>query len=62
MERDIGHTNKCLYRLSIGVGLFLSIMDTTIVATMLYKISEEFGGFRLSPWVILSYTLSYVGK
>lgn len=47
---------------SIGVGLFLSLMDTTIVATMLYNISEEFGGFRMSPWIVLSYTLSYVGE
>jgi hypothetical protein len=47
---------------SIGAGLFLSLMDTTIVATMLYSVSEEFGGFRLSPWIVLSYTLSYVGK
>lgn len=47
---------------SIGTGLFLSLMDTTIVATMLYNISEDFGGFRKSPWIVLSYTLSYVGK
>ncbi|OIW35580.1 MFS general substrate transporter [Coniochaeta ligniaria NRRL 30616] len=46
---------------SIGAGLFLSLMDTTIVATMLYNVSEEFGGFRMSPWIVLSYTLSYVG-
>ncbi|TPX07403.1 uncharacterized protein E0L32_002127 [Thyridium curvatum] len=45
---------------SIGMGLFLSLMDTTIVATMLLSISEEFGGFRLSSWVVLSYTLAYV--
>ncbi|KAB5539418.1 major facilitator superfamily domain-containing protein [Coniochaeta sp. 2T2.1] len=45
----------------IAAGLFLSLMDTTIVATMLYSISEEFGGFRQSPWIVLSYTLSYVG-
>nr|UWV21335.1 polyketide synthase 2 [Chaetomium globosum] len=46
---------------SIGVGLFLSLMDTTIVATMLASISDEFGGFKLAPWVLLSYTLSYLG-
>ncbi|KAK3300902.1 major facilitator superfamily domain-containing protein [Chaetomium fimeti] len=46
---------------SIGVGLFLSLIDTTIVATMLASISDEFGGFKLAPWVLLSYTLSYLG-
>lgn len=37
-------------------------MDTTIVSTMLYTISDEFGGFRMSSWIVLAYTLSYVGK
>jgi len=36
-------------------------MDTTVVATMLASISDEFGGFKLAPWVLLSYTLSYLG-
>ncbi|RDL40000.1 Uncharacterized protein BP5553_04340 [Venustampulla echinocandica] len=45
----------------IGVGLFLSLLDTTVVATMLTAISEDFGGFRDAPWIILAYTLSYVG-
>ncbi|KAF5864307.1 hypothetical protein ETB97_008085 [Aspergillus alliaceus] len=47
--------------LCIALGLFLSLMDTTIVSTMLYTISDEFGGFRLSSWIVLSYTLAYVG-
>ncbi|KAK1147259.1 hypothetical protein N8T08_001998 [Aspergillus melleus] len=47
--------------LCIAIGLFLSLMDTTIVSTMLYTISDEFGGFRMSSWIVLSYTLSYVG-
>lgn len=54
-----GHADP---NISIGTGLFLSLMDTTIVSTILYTVSEEFGGFRLSSWIILSYTLSYVGK
>ncbi|KAH6847112.1 major facilitator superfamily domain-containing protein [Chaetomium sp. MPI-CAGE-AT-0009] len=45
----------------IGMGLLLSIMDTTIVATMLYSISNEFGSLTLLPWVVVSYTLSYAG-
>ncbi|KAL2820815.1 MFS general substrate transporter [Aspergillus cavernicola] len=47
--------------LCIAIGLFLSLMDTTIVSTMLYTISDEFDGFQLSSWVVLAYTLSYVG-
>lgn len=37
-------------------------MDTTVVATMLTAISEDFSGYRDAPWIILAYTLSYVGK
>lgn len=48
--------------LSIGVGLFLSLMDTTVVATMLTAISEDFSGYRDAPWIILAYSLTYVGK
>jgi hypothetical protein len=44
------------------MGLFLSLMDTTVVATMLTAISEDFSGFRDAPWIILAYPLSYVGK
>ncbi|KAL3479547.1 MFS general substrate transporter [Aspergillus californicus] len=47
--------------LCIAIGLFLSLMDTTIVSTMLYTISDEFDGFKTSSWVVLAYTLSYVG-
>ncbi|KAK5996260.1 Efflux pump FUS6-like protein [Cladobotryum mycophilum] len=45
----------------VGLGLFLSLMDATIVATILVNISDEFHDFSNSEWVILSYTLSEVG-
>jgi hypothetical protein len=48
--------------ISVGMGLLLSVMDTTIVATMLYSISNGFGSLTLLPWVVVSYTLSYAGK
>ncbi|XWW96990.1 hypothetical protein V2A60_004970 [Cordyceps javanica] len=41
----------------VGMGLFLSLMDATVVATMLLDITHEFGGFQRSQWVVLSYTL-----
>ncbi len=28
---------------------------------MLASVSDKFGGFNLAPWVLLSYTLSYLG-
>ncbi|OAA58692.1 Major facilitator superfamily domain, general substrate transporter [Cordyceps fumosorosea ARSEF 2679] len=45
----------------IGMGLFLSLLDATVVATMLVDISAEFQDFRTSSWVVLAYTLTEVG-
>lgn len=47
---------------SIAIGLFLSLMDTTIISTMLYTISDEFDGFKTCSWIVPAYTLSYVGE
>lgn len=44
------------------MGLFLSLIDATVVATMLVEISEEFQNFRTSSWIVLSYTLTEVGE
>lgn len=46
---------------SIGMGLFLSLLDATVVATMLVDISSEFQDFKTSSWVVLAYTLTEVG-
>lgn len=43
------------------MGLFLSLIDATVVATMLVDISDEFQDFKTSSWVVLSYTLTEVG-
>lgn len=47
---------------SLCLGLFLSLLDTTIVATIVYTLGTD---FRASPtlvdWTVLSYTLAYVG-
>ncbi|ATY61380.1 Major facilitator superfamily general substrate transporter [Cordyceps militaris] len=45
----------------IGMGLFLSLLDATVVATMLVDISAEFQDFKTSSWVVLAYTLTEVG-
>jgi len=51
-----------LISLIIGlcIGLFLSLLDTSIVATALYSIGTSFSAPHTSTWVALSYTLSYL--
>lgn len=46
---------------SLCFGLFLSLLDTSIVATALYTIGAEFNALNSVTWVALAYTLSYVG-
>lgn len=46
---------------SLCCGLFLSLLDTTIVATAIFTIGEDLGCLQSVTWVALSYTLSYVG-
>jgi hypothetical protein len=43
------------------LGLFLSTLDTSIVATALVTILTDFNDFALSPWVVLAYLLTYMG-
>ncbi|XDG09963.1 hypothetical protein ABKA04_009578 [Annulohypoxylon sp. FPYF3050] len=49
--------------LSIGifVGLLLSFLDTSIVATSLLAIGIEFEALTTANWVALAYSLSYLG-
>ncbi|KAF7542778.1 hypothetical protein G7Z17_g11284 [Cylindrodendrum hubeiense] len=51
------------WMLSVGVllGLFLSMIDTSIVATSLYTIGLEFDALETVNWVALAYTLAYLG-
>lgn len=46
--------------ISLCIGLFLSLLDTSIVATALYSISTSFSAPHTTTWVALSYTLSYL--
>ena len=46
---------------SICFGLFLSLVDTSIVATALFSIGGELHSLTNVTWVALAYTLSYVG-
>ncbi|KAG6041347.1 hypothetical protein E4U41_004877 [Claviceps citrina] len=49
--------------LSIGIclGLFLAMIDTSIVATSLYSIGSDLGDLPNANWVALAYTLAYMG-
>ncbi|TVY50255.1 Efflux pump roqT, partial [Lachnellula cervina] len=47
--------------ISVCFGLFLSLLDTTIVATALYTIGVDLNSLQKVTWVALSYTLSYLG-
>ncbi|KAI1109181.1 major facilitator superfamily transporter [Nemania sp. NC0429] len=49
--------------LSIGLltGLFLSFLDSSIVATSIFSIGTEFNDISIVNWVALAYTLSYLG-
>ncbi|PQE08806.1 major facilitator superfamily transporter protein [Rutstroemia sp. NJR-2017a WRK4] len=46
---------------SLCIGLFLSLLDTSIVATALFTIGEDFHALTSVNWVALAYTLSYLG-
>lgn len=46
--------------LAIFIGLFLSFLDTTIVAVALATIAKHFGEFDNSSWVFTAYLLTYM--
>lgn len=46
--------------LSLCIGLFLSLLDTTIVATALYTIGLDLHSLDTVTWVALAYTLAYL--
>ncbi|KAL2210825.1 putative MFS multidrug transporter [Sarocladium strictum] len=47
--------------LGVCLGLFLSFIDTSIVATSLFSIGTDFGNLDQVNWVAISYTLAYMG-
>jgi MFS family permease len=49
-----------LTRLCLGV--FLSSLETTIIATALVTISSDFGHFDKSSWIVVAYLLTYTGN
>ncbi|KAI8958927.1 major facilitator superfamily transporter [Daldinia sp. FL1419] len=49
--------------LSVGVllGLMLSFLDTSIIATSMFSIGADFGDLALINWVALAYSMVYLG-
>lgn len=43
------------------MGLLLSFLDTSIVATSIFAIATEFGDLESINWVALAYSLVYLG-
>ncbi|KAG0646091.1 Rubrofusarin-specific efflux pump aurT [Hyphodiscus hymeniophilus] len=46
--------------ISLCIGLFLSLLDTSIVATALYTIGQDLHSVQTITWVALAYTLVYL--
>jgi MFS family permease len=47
-------------RSSLCLGLFLAMLDSSIVATSLFTIGVEFDALQQINWVALAYTLTYL--
>ncbi|KAF3066534.1 putative MFS-type transporter C16A3.17c [Daldinia childiae] len=50
-----------LFSIGLLVGLLLSFLDTSIVATSIFAIGTEFGDLASINWVALAYSLVYLG-
>ncbi|POS69722.1 major facilitator superfamily transporter [Diaporthe helianthi] len=60
-ESNIPPWRFALLCVGVCLGLGLSMIDTSIVATSLYTIGEEFGDVERFNWVALAYTLTFLG-
>ncbi|GJC82944.1 efflux pump FUS6 [Colletotrichum liriopes] len=60
-SRRMKLVRKVLVVTSLLLGLFLATLDTSIIATSLITISEEFNDYGNAPWVLLAYLLTYMG-
>jgi MFS family permease len=51
---------NCCPIFSVCLGLFMSLLDSSIVATSLYTIGVDFEAQDTVNWVALAYTLAYL--
>jgi MFS family permease len=52
---------RALIFIGLCFGLFLSLMDTSIMATAVYTISLEFNSLASTFWAVIAYQLAYLG-
>ncbi|KAI1757108.1 major facilitator superfamily transporter [Xylaria castorea] len=60
-HKELSSARLGLLCLGLSTGLFLSFLDTSIVATSLFTIGSQFSNIDKVNWVALAYTLSYLG-
>ncbi|KAI0874139.1 major facilitator superfamily transporter [Hypoxylon argillaceum] len=60
-REELPPARMALLGLGLSIGLFLSFLDSSIVATSLFTIGTEFNDIKRVNWVALAYTLSYLG-
>jgi MFS family permease len=60
MKLDLRGWRLVVIMLSIFTGLFLSFLDTSIVAVALATIASKFNSFANSSWVFTAYLLTYM--
>ncbi|OKL56913.1 hypothetical protein UA08_07740 [Talaromyces atroroseus] len=52
---------RTLIFIGLCFGLFLALMDTSIMATAVYTISLEFNSLASTFWAVIAYQLAYLG-
>ncbi|KAI0450863.1 major facilitator superfamily transporter [Xylaria acuta] len=60
-REELPSARLALLGLGLSIGLFLSFLDSSIVATSLFSIGTEFSDIERVSWVALAYTLAYLG-
>ena len=61
MRQETKERTLTILPTSLCLGLFLSLLDTSIVATALYTIGRDFAALVDVTWIALAYTLAYLG-
>ncbi|KAL8312419.1 hypothetical protein RB597_002843 [Gaeumannomyces tritici] len=61
IDSDLPPVRFWLLSVGISLGLLMAMLDTSIIATSLLAIGKEFESLDRINWVVLSYTLAYLG-
>jgi len=55
------HSSYYVRKSSFCLGILLSGLESTIIATALVTISSDLGGFSKSNWIVEAFFLTYTG-